>query len=89
MEIREVMLKTHKLEMVKEFYTKQLGLFAVRQDANSFKLLVGTSLLTFTSTNVEGEPFYHFAFNIPSNKFEEAKAWLKGKVQLNTENGKD
>ena len=32
------------------------------------------------STN--GKAFYHFAINIPSNKIEDAKAWLKDKVQL-------
>lgn len=36
-----------------------------------------------------GEPYYHFAFNIPANQFQEAKEWLKGKTTLLLEDGED
>jgi hypothetical protein len=45
--------------------------------------------LEFHNENVTGEPYYHFAFNIPSNQFQEAKAWLKGKTTLLLEDGED
>lgn len=38
---------------------------------------------------MEEKPFYHFAFDIPSNQFEEAKAWTKEKIELSQEQGND
>ena len=50
---------------------------------NEEKILikVGATDLIVSETKT-GEPFYHFAINIPSNKIEEAKAWLNNKVKL-------
>ncbi len=73
---------------MRRFYSEILGLSLIEDKNEYFKLAVGSSHLIFTS-GVEGEPFYHFAFNIPSNKFREAKAWVKSKVELNHEDGKD
>ncbi len=36
-----------------------------------------------------GIPYYHFAFNIPENKLEEAKRWAESFVELGREAGKD
>ncbi|WP_273833981.1 VOC family protein [Guptibacillus sedimenti] len=89
MEISEVILRTNDLEKMKEFYTETLGLSLIKNNKEDFQIAVGSSQLTFTSRDVEGEPFYHFAFNIPSNKFKEAKAWVKSIVKLNYEDGND
>ncbi|MDQ0061900.1 VOC family protein [Paenibacillus harenae] len=50
----------------------------------------GSSQLTFVSAeSTEGKPYYHFAFNIPANKLDEAKAWISRHVQLGVEAGED
>ncbi|MDQ6901934.1 MAG: VOC family protein, partial [Bacteroidota bacterium] len=36
----------------------------------------------FEETGNSENPFYHFAFNIPNNKFDEAFAWINNKVDL-------
>lgn len=36
-----------------------------------------------------GIPYYHFAFNIPENKLEEAKRWVESFAELGREAGKD
>lgn len=50
---------------------------------------MGESELEFRKNNLNSKPFYHFAFNIPSNQFSEAKEWAKKKVVLNVEDGED
>jgi catechol 2,3-dioxygenase-like lactoylglutathione lyase family enzyme len=89
MEIKLLILQTNKLQIMKEFYTQNLGFSISEESANSFQIQLGTSSLEFTNENVVGEPYYHFAFNIPSNQFQEAKEWLKEKTPLILEDGED
>ena len=89
MEIKLLTLQTNHLEMMKEFYTLNLGFSIINESPNGFQIQVGTSILEFTNENVAGEPYYHFAFNIPANQFQEAKEWLKGKTTLLLEDGED
>ncbi|WP_039044260.1 VOC family protein [Sporosarcina sp. ZBG7A] len=89
MEIKVLTLQTTKLEMLKEFYTQHLGFKICGENPNGFQIRVGTSVLEFTNEKVVGEPYYHFAFNIPANQFQEAKEWLKGKTTLLLEDGED
>lgn len=89
MEIKLLTLQTNKLEVMKEFYTQQLGFSLCGEGPNHFRIQVGKSILEFTNDKVAGELYYHFAFNIPSNQFQEAKEWLKGKTTLLLEDGED
>ena len=89
MEIKILRLQTDELEIMKEFYTQHLGFSICGESLYSFQIQVGTSILEFTNEKVVGEPYYHFAFNIPSNQFQEAKEWLKGKITLLLEDGED
>ncbi|MGV3464098.1 MAG: VOC family protein [Heyndrickxia sp.] len=51
---------------------------------------VGETLLSFKETTSNNMPFYHFAMNIPHNKFQQAKKWLQDLgIKLNMEDGKD
>lgn len=59
------------------------------ESEDKFQVIAGTSLLEFRANNVDSEPFYHFAFDIPSNKFRDAKTWVESKVKLNSEDGED
>jgi len=84
----DVRLKTAELENLKRFYEEKLGIRVVDSGEKFFTLQIGESRLTFEEL-VEGRPFYHYAFNIPENRFQEAKEWLEDKVMLNQEEGKD
>ena len=73
----------------KSVYREQLGFSICGESPNRFQIQVGTSIIEFTNENVAGEPYYHFAFNIPANQFQAAKEWLKEKTTLLLENGED
>ena len=89
MEIKTVVLFTKELVKMKKFYIDVLGFSLLNEDKNSFRIAVGTSELEFSSKEVEGNPYYHYAFNIPANKFCEAKSWAKERVSLLVEEGED
>jgi hypothetical protein len=81
MQIRKLVLQTSYLETLKEFYSSILELPVQVMNEEQILIKVGATDLIFSETTT-GEPFYHFAINIPSNKIEEAKAWLNKKVKL-------
>ena len=76
MQIVEARLTTRRLEEQKAFYGRILGLPLVEDDGRVVAFGVGTSRLVFVRAESGGEPLYHFAFDVPRNKFVEAKAWL-------------
>lgn len=89
MNITNAVLKTSKLKELNDFYKKTLGFTLQDETANSFKIQLGISTVEFTNKNVEGNPYYHFACDIPSNQFHEAKEWIKQRINLLTEDGED
>ncbi|RDW17309.1 VOC family protein [Oceanobacillus chungangensis] len=89
MEIKRLTLQTNTIKEMREFYVDMFGFPLIIEDENSFRIGIGSSELEFASENVEGHPYYHFAFNIFANKFEEAKSWVKERVQLNVWDGED
>ncbi|MFZ3579987.1 VOC family protein, partial [Virgibacillus sp. DJP39] len=89
MEIKSVVLFTNKLIQMKDFYIHTLGFTLIKYEEKSFRIAIGTSELEFTSKAVKGSPYYHFAFNIPANKFKEAKLWAIKRVNLTVEDGED
>ena len=56
---------THALGALEDFYAGRLGLPAFR---------IGETQLEFVPG--EGEPFYHFAFLVPGNRFDAALDWI-------------
>ena len=54
----------------------------IYEDKERFCVAIGSRKLEFTEIGVKGRPYYHFAFNIQSNMFNEAKSWVKEKVYL-------
>lgn len=76
----EVRLATSKLVELRSFYSGTLGLTCTDQE-QAFTIHVGSTKLTFYSVS-QGEPTYHFAFNISENKLGNAKAWLSDRVNL-------
>ncbi|MFD2114788.1 hypothetical protein ACFSTH_02415 [Paenibacillus yanchengensis] len=85
MKIQSVKLLTSNLEKQKIFYTQLMELPLLNDHSDTFTIIVGTSHLTFErSSNVNENPFYHFAFDIPGNKVDEAITWLDSKgISLN------
>ncbi|MED1620021.1 VOC family protein [Bacillus pseudomycoides] len=87
--ISRVTLYSNALEEMKDFYLNKLDFQLLDSSEVSFSIQVGESELEFRKNNSNTKPFYHFAFNIPSNQFSEAKEWAKKKVVLNVEDGED
>ncbi|RJG19138.1 VOC family protein [Paenibacillus thiaminolyticus] len=73
----------------KSFYRDVLELEIVEERDDSFTIQAGAAQITFQTTTAFARPFYHFAMNIPENKFSEAKSWLQARVALIEEDGED
>ncbi|WP_455331187.1 VOC family protein [Exiguobacterium profundum] len=89
MRITEVTLYTNRLDEMKRFYTERVGLSVSEEDLTSFRINLGEDALVFQEAKTEQERQYHFAINIPANRFKEAKEWLMSRVPLLTEDGED
>ncbi len=87
--IKEIILSTSKLNELKYFYAVTLGLELKNDDENSLTVKAGDSLLTFNRSSVINKPVYHFAFNIPENKFRQSKDWISKRVELIKLDGED
>lgn len=75
--IKEIVLLTSAdSETLKNFYTGLLGLEVLKSGKLTISFSAGDSILTFEKKSKYIDPFYHFAFNIPANKFQEAKEFL-------------
>jgi len=79
--IKEIKLLTNTLAETKYFYHQILGFPIIIEEKNLISFQTGFSLLTFQEAN-EKNPVYHFAFNIPCNKIEEALHWLELKTEI-------
>ncbi|MDQ6903901.1 MAG: VOC family protein, partial [Bacteroidota bacterium] len=75
-------MKTKHLSELYKFYKDVLELNSSYIDEKSLKIIAGNSQLIFEETIDSGNPFYHFAFNIPNNKFDEAMEWISNKTPL-------
>ena len=77
MKIKEVKLKTCQLEAISSFYDSLIGLEILDKQAAYSTFRAGESSLTFQTASSGESGFYHVAFTIPTNKFVEAKQWVK------------
>ena len=78
MHLKNITIKTARLEELKKFYSSQLALPVQEVEKSVAAIQIGESLLRIEETNT-GQPFYHFAINIPANKIEKAREWLEEK----------
>jgi len=81
MVFREIKLKTDQLSTLYHFYKDILELSV--SDLNDLDFTVnttGTKLIFEETSDSLQAPFYHFAFNIPSNRIYEAYEWLKKRI---------
>ncbi|GGF13822.1 hypothetical protein GCM10010954_10720 [Halobacillus andaensis] len=87
MEFKEVRLHTKKFDELYTFYIAKLGFPIYEESQTHFTLIAGRSHLTFVRS--EQLSFYHFAFNLAVDHFDEAKTMIKQLVKLNEEDGND
>lgn len=80
--VKELILQTKHLDELYHFYKNILQMPIIKINSKNISIATGKTTLIFQQTNVTANPFYHFAFNIPSNKIEEAFQWLKNKVEM-------
>ena len=71
MVIKELTLLTRNIKETKTFYKTILGFNLFSETVHAVTIQTGKTKLTFIETKNES-PVYHFAFNIPNNKFDEA-----------------
>jgi catechol-2,3-dioxygenase len=81
MNIASLQLLTNNLEQVAQFYSEVLGLEITHKDQLSIAFVTASSTVTFIASNIKN-PYYHFAFNIPANKIEEALLWMEKRVSV-------
>jgi hypothetical protein len=80
--LKELRLQTKQLPELFNFYKEVLELPVVQEGNDSIAVTAGTSQIIFDTTNAIEKAFYHIAFNIPSNKFQEALQWIQGRIEL-------
>jgi catechol-2,3-dioxygenase len=87
--LEKLELLTANLQATKSFYQDMLELQLVEDKEYTFTVQAGATHIKFEATEAYDRPFYHFALNIPENKFREAKSWIQSRVQLIQEEGDD
>ena len=80
--LKEITLQANYLSSLYHFYKEIMDLPVLFSDDNLIKIKAGNSILIFEKNKEIVDPYYHVAFNIPSNKFEEAFNWFNSKVSL-------
>jgi len=81
MQLKKLILQTSRLEELTNFYIKLMELPVELSGDKQITARIGGTELIFQEAPA-ADPFYHFAINIPANKIEEAKTWLKQRVDL-------
>lgn len=90
MHIKEIILYTPDIGILKLFYSEILELPVNYKSENTISFAAGNSLLTFIKGSKRVRPFYHFAFNVPPDKFRESKEWITSAgLSLISLNGED
>jgi hypothetical protein len=81
MVIQRLTLYSSRIQELFQFYGTILELPLI-QAGQGLSISVGSSELVFKPSQDGSDPFYHFAFNIPSNKIEESRKWMEKKAGL-------
>ncbi|MGG9960730.1 VOC family protein [Ferruginibacter sp. SUN106] len=81
MDILGIEIQTGDLNATASFYADVLGMQLANKTPNAVSFSAGQSTLTFIQS-IHLNPTYHFAFNIPHNKLDEAIQWAKAKLSL-------
>jgi hypothetical protein len=77
----EIGLETSDPDILFHYYSDLLGLNTF-VEKDRLIIIAGKTRLIFTKSVVDKKPFYHYAFNIPWNKFKEAFVWANERFTL-------
>src|SRR5436190_8939596 len=81
MKILELELLSDDINKTEKFYNDVLGIpTSAKTDSSISFSTIGTKLTFRTSNNQH--PVYHFAFDIPNNRFMEAFAKIESKAEI-------
>ena len=80
--LKKIEMISHDVNALMQYYRSILELPVKKTGLEKISVAIGNSEIVFTKANSNEQPFYHFAFNIPGNKFEEALAWIKLRTEL-------
>ncbi|KEO84239.1 VOC family protein [Tumebacillus flagellatus] len=86
MKFRHVTFFTNVVREMQEFYTNVLQMPLEAESETRFTVRAGATLVTFEET-VDDVPFYHFAFALNTEFFEEMKARVTERTPLLGKNG--
>ena len=86
--ILKLTLQARDIATLRQFYMETLGLRLTRDERHTITIAAGGTELTFVET-ASGHPIYHFAFNIPENKLDAARTWLRPRTAIHREPGGD
>lgn len=89
MKITKAKLFVHDIQEMLQFYCDQIGFALLERTEDYFTIAVGESRMTFEKVPSSIKKQYHFALNIPSNLFHQAKIWAKERVDLLHSEGQD
>ena len=81
MKLAHIQIQSSDIQQTATFYKDILDLPIIEKTKESVSIQAGDSVLEFVE-NPEFKSIYHFAFNIPENKLDEAIDWCKSKVDL-------
>ncbi len=80
--LKEIRLLSGNIAALKTFYGEVLELPVTHTHKRSISITAGRSDLIFEEINDDSNPFYHLAFNVPSNNFTEAFEWIQKRSEL-------
>jgi catechol-2,3-dioxygenase len=81
MKLVHIQIQTNDIQKTTRFYKDILDLPVIENNSKSVRIQAGNSVMEFVE-NPQFNSIYHFAFNIPENKLDEAIEWCKNKVDL-------
>jgi catechol 2,3-dioxygenase-like lactoylglutathione lyase family enzyme len=80
--ILELCLRARPLAALRAFYGGVLSL-PVTDEEGAIAVRAGATRLVFLPAAPDGgDPVYHFAFDVPENRFDEARRWAAARVPL-------
>lgn len=85
-EFRFISLRTAHFQATVDFYQQILGLPLLASGTGYAVFQVGATQLMWEAAE-SGDPFYHFAFDIPCNLLTAAADWMATRVELLTRDG--
>lgn len=82
MNIQEIHILTNSITETEHFYSKVLGFKSIMKTDDQIAFQIGSTKLYFLLSVQVRNPVYHFAFDIPENKLEEALDLMQQKAKI-------